>query len=436
MRFTLIGYFRKIKIEGKEKIPKKGPKIFIANHPSAFMDPIVVAVNLKPKVYFLAGGEYLGKGLRYWFMNRFLNIIPIYRPEKMPEKSHKNPAIFENCIAHLNRGKSILVFPEGVSSKEKKVLPLRTGVARIVRATEVSNKLKTGIQIIPIGLNYSDPHKFRSDLFIKVGEPILAVNFLSADSDKEIEEVNVLTQKMEEALIKTVLHVENDEFEDLLAKIGDSYMRDLKSKLGVEYADQQGEFELNQSFISAFTFFRENSPEEFEKINQKIDDYFKLLNSHQIKDQHLRKLNSTSTVAQKFFLIFGAVFFLIGYLTNVIPYELSKLIQKKFNVQDTFKGSIYMTAGMLVFLAWFAACTVILWKFTSLGILTLFTPIVLYPFGIFALVYKSVYHYLNERRKLRDFLDSDNELKDELLSKRSKLMGDFEMLRTKFNEAT
>ena len=68
-RLTIWGYFRRVKIVGREKIPKTGPYIFVANHPSAFMDPIVVASSLQPQVYFIAAGEYVGKGLKGWFFS-------------------------------------------------------------------------------------------------------------------------------------------------------------------------------------------------------------------------------------------------------------------------------------------------------------------------------------------------------------------------------
>ena len=57
-------------------------------------------------------------------------MIPIYRPDTMPGDTHKNKAAFEKSIDHLSKGKCLLVFPEGVSVTEKKILPLKTGVDR------------------------------------------------------------------------------------------------------------------------------------------------------------------------------------------------------------------------------------------------------------------------------------------------------------------
>ncbi|MGY8847490.1 MAG: hypothetical protein ACKVLH_09030, partial [Bacteroidia bacterium] len=45
---TTKAYFRSIYLQGKDQIPPNGkPVIFAANHPSSFMDPILLAVHLK-----------------------------------------------------------------------------------------------------------------------------------------------------------------------------------------------------------------------------------------------------------------------------------------------------------------------------------------------------------------------------------------------------
>ncbi|MDA7803783.1 1-acyl-sn-glycerol-3-phosphate acyltransferase [Crocinitomix sp.] len=172
-QLTIYGYFKKVKIVGREHIPAKGPYIFIANHPSAFMDPIVVATSIRPAVYFIAAGEYVGKGLKGWVFRKLLHMIPVYRPTTRPEDMHKNEDMFVKCFEHLSKRGALLVFPEGVSLTEKKLKPLKTGTVRIAIGAETLENFKLGVPIIPVGLNYSDPHSFRSDLFVKISAPDL-----------------------------------------------------------------------------------------------------------------------------------------------------------------------------------------------------------------------------------------------------------------------
>ncbi|MBD3638716.1 MAG: 1-acyl-sn-glycerol-3-phosphate acyltransferase [Crocinitomicaceae bacterium] len=433
VRFSLIAYFRKIRIEGKEKIKKGQPYILISNHPSAFMDPISIGVNIKPTIYFLAAGEYMGRGFKFWFMNRFLNMIPVYRPETMPTKTHKNDAIFEKCIAHLNSGRTILVFPEGVSSPDKKIIPLKTGVARIARATELSKDLQANIQIIPIGLNYSDPHKFRSDLFINVGDPIKAADFFSTAPENEQEEVKALTDHMEKALIDTVLHMEELEYDELLTKVNETYMRDLKTELGVEYTDQQREFELNKLMLSAFSYFRENAPAKYEEMRAELDKYFGILAEHNIHDRELRKVDDKMNIAQWLMMIIGAPFFIFGLVSNIIPYQLTTALQGKIDVKDTFRGSINLAVGIVIFLLWYALITVFLVVYTPLSYFGLLAIVVLYFSGLHVLIYSNIFRYLNKRKKLRRYFKEHPNLKDELLWYRNDLIKKFEDFRNEFS---
>lgn len=435
VRISLFVYFRKIKIVGKEKIKKRGPYILIANHPSAFTDPIAIAVHIKPTIYFLAAGEYMGKGLKYWFMKRYFNMIPIYRPDTMPDDTDKNAGIFDKCIEHLNTGRSILVFPEGKSSPEKQIIPLKTGVARIVRATELATDMKAGVQIIPIGLNYSDPHKFRSDLYMNVGEPIKAADFFTTDPNKEKDEVLALTNAMEEALINSALHIDSDEHVDLLSKVNETYMRDLKSELGVKFTDQQSEFKLNKLTVEAFSFFQKEFPEEYDQMKAEIDEYFDQLSDHGFKDRELRKVDERMGVLQYIFFILGAPFFLLGFLGNILPYQISRLIQMQIKVKEAFRGSIILAIGMVIFLGWYGACTAALWLMTPLSYFSLFLPLVLYWSGIFALIYRKAAYYRIKRNRLRKYLASKGNLKKELLDKRAALISKFEAFRTRFDES-
>lgn len=56
--FKITGrvFFSNITIRNKELIPRSGPLIVVANHPSAFMDPIVIATIFERNLYFLGKG--------------------------------------------------------------------------------------------------------------------------------------------------------------------------------------------------------------------------------------------------------------------------------------------------------------------------------------------------------------------------------------------
>jgi glycerol-3-phosphate O-acyltransferase / dihydroxyacetone phosphate acyltransferase len=432
-KLTLLAYFRKVKIEGKEHLKGDGPFIFVANHPSAFMDPIVVASSIKPAVYFLAAGEYMGKGFKFWFFHKFLHMIPIYRPDTMPGDTHKNKEAFAKSIQHLSKKKCLLVFPEGVSVTEKKILPLKTGVARIARETELALELKAGIKIVPVGLNYTDPHTFRSDLFVNIGEPILAADFFSNDPEKEKEEVKELTQHIEDRMIDTVLHIESKEVEDIIDGINKTYTRDLKNTLGVEFSDQDREFELNKLTIAAVHHFHTSKPEDYSKMKALLDEYIKSLEAQGIRDREFRNVNKKVPWHLTLGYIIGAPFFLLGWVFNYIPYKINVALQNKLGFKDSFKGSMILGFGLGLFLIWFTTLTILCWNFTPLSYYSLILPVAMYLSGAYALVYLSSLNYIIRRMKLRKFLADNAKIESDITQKRSEIIELFESYRAEFD---
>jgi 1-acyl-sn-glycerol-3-phosphate acyltransferase len=98
MKIITRFFFKKISTRNRKVIPEKGLLIILANHPSAFLDPIVIATLINRDVYLLAKGELF----KSKFAQRILPslcMIPVYRKQKEFEKSREeylntNPSHF------------------------------------------------------------------------------------------------------------------------------------------------------------------------------------------------------------------------------------------------------------------------------------------------------------------------------------------------------
>lgn len=85
-----------------------------------------------------------------------------------------NDVVFRNVFKHLNSGKVLGIFPEGGSHDRPNLLPLKAGVAIMaLGAWATSKDPDYKINVIPVGLNYFHPHKFRSRCVVEFGEPIV-----------------------------------------------------------------------------------------------------------------------------------------------------------------------------------------------------------------------------------------------------------------------
>jgi glycerol-3-phosphate O-acyltransferase/dihydroxyacetone phosphate acyltransferase len=71
----------------------------------------------------------------------------------------------------LNENGTIGIFPEGGSHDRPDLLPLKAGVSVMALGAMSQNK-NIKIKIVPVGLSYFHPHKFRSRAVVEFGTPI------------------------------------------------------------------------------------------------------------------------------------------------------------------------------------------------------------------------------------------------------------------------
>ncbi len=426
-KLTLWGYFRRTTVMGKENIPKDGPYLFVANHPSAFMDPIVIATSVQPSIYFIAAGEYVGKGIKGWFFKRMLHMIPVYRPSTRPEDTHKNKEMFSQCYSHLSGKGALLIFPEGVSLTERKLKPLKTGAARIAIGAEKLNNFELDIAIVPIGLNYSNPHQFRSDLFVNIGKPIYVSDFKDNDSENEIELAKRITLEVQQKMERTILHLETDDADSMLEKLNLIYGRELKKSRSIGFEGQEKEFLMHQDFVKAIDFFQINSPKDYAIIEQEIDEYLSTLNENELSDKNIAEYNGSKQFRRYFSFIIGFPYFLLGLLNNFIPYKLVGMITNRIKIDQTFTGSISLAIGLFVFLIWY--CTLPIFIGNWIGWPAVFYPILMYVTGLYSLLYFTAIKYSKQRNHFRKALKKDTPLIKSLTSKRTSIVAKIQLFQ-------
>lgn len=217
--YIQIGLFflhKKITVVGKENIPKKGALLFIGNHQNALIDAILIPITNHREIHFLTRASAFKNKLVSVFL-KSLRMIPIYRIRDGAETIEKNIAIFEQCFEILHKEKAIEIFAEGQHHKQRKILPLKKGFARIILGT-LQKYPDLEIQIVPVGLNFDSHLNFPSSVSVHYGKPILANNFINTKNhDLRFSEI---TQKVSSALKKVTLHIENSfNYNEVITKL-------------------------------------------------------------------------------------------------------------------------------------------------------------------------------------------------------------------------
>ena len=153
IRLGLKLYFKAIVSSGQANVPIKGPVLLVSNHPNAFADALIVAINLKRPMYFLARGDVFNNPILARIF-RFFNMLPIYRVSEGKENLGKNFDTFDAVEQALSGGHVVLIFGEGLSENNWDLRPQRKGAARIIQRAWQSNALSNQTVVVPVGLTY------------------------------------------------------------------------------------------------------------------------------------------------------------------------------------------------------------------------------------------------------------------------------------------
>src|SRR5213075_2899170 len=155
-------FFRRIETVNADVVPRGTGVIFVLNHPNGLIDPALVFVALPRKISFLAKSTLFRMPM-ISFLLRTVEALPLYRRIDAGEDVSQNQKTFEMSRELLARGGSIALFPEGVSHNSPKLLPMKTGAARIALGAAAS---EVEVKIVPVGLYYTSKTTFRSEALL------------------------------------------------------------------------------------------------------------------------------------------------------------------------------------------------------------------------------------------------------------------------------
>ena len=435
MRITVEFFFKTVQITNKEAIPKKAPLLILANHPSMLMDPVVVASILNRKVFFLAKGVLFNGKFAQWFLPK-LGIIPVHRVQDDPTQLARNASTFKKCFEHLEKGEAILMFPEGISNRQRKLQPLKTGAAKIALGTESRNNNQLGLQILIIGLHYDDQHKFNRDLLVHIQDTIDVPAFIkSQNGDVGNKSAEILTELIRKKLEEVVVSIEDENNDKLVKIIEDIYKDDLLEESTSNLTIQEKGFLITQKIGKAVNYYAEQSPERVEKLRNNIQAYKDKLDILKLDDKEVRDQHNLQFSLRHFWniihLVVGFPLYVYGLINNIIPFQIPDYAGDMSKDKD-MKGSIGMVVGGFTFFIFYTIQIICMQVFMHSIILTILYGISLPLSGFFAYYYwyslirfRTRWNLYNKFRSKRDTITS-------LINSRAEIVNELNELKTGF----
>lgn len=398
--FGIQRFYREIRVKNREYLDAPGPKIVIVNHPNTLMDAWLIGHICNQRIYYMAKGTFFSSRFKSWILGG-LGMIPINRQVDAKMSGVSNEDSFEACYQLLKEGKTIVIFPEGNSFQERLLRKLKSGTARIALEAELRNEGKLNLKIIPIGLVYVRPEKFRSSVMANIGAPIDPLPHLELFKTDTLKAARRLTEEFRVSLSRLLVHSEYKEEEGLVESIvhllSSEYIK--TPEKGVER-----DVTRMREVFDQMSAIRVSQPWKISEITLLVESLKLRVKYLHIKSDFLDRKYKTGVFVRQLifstiFLLIGLPFFLFGMLHNFPQYKFVDLFVQRFVKDVEYHAPVSVLASLLVYPVTYA-----LW---GIGVNALFdvkgwwllTYLAVLPAGgLFAYYYARYYRHVSLKR--------------------------------------
>lgn len=216
-------YFHKIRISGKENIPKNVPIILVANHQNALLDPLLLATHTRLRPWFLTRASVFKHPVAAKILH-FIRMLPVYRVRDGFSTIQQNQKTFEATFEVLKKNGTVIIFAEGSHSLMRNLRPLSKGFTRMAFGLK-ENYPELRPVILPVAIEYSAHQRTGSFVRICFGKAI-PVDMPHSQSGK-------LTKAVETKLSQMVVQIPEQGYDRTLEKLREAQV-DVTDRLAVE----------------------------------------------------------------------------------------------------------------------------------------------------------------------------------------------------------
>lgn len=357
LRLIARAFFRQIEVVGSDNIPE-GALLFAGNHPNSLLDPVLIITTCGRRVSF-AAKDTLFKSRLLKLVLDGLGAVPIARRDDHGTgKPLDNDKAFEAMFEVLGRGEAIGIFPEGISHDESQLATLKTGAARLALGAKARSAVP--LHIVPCGLTFVHPARFRSRVLVQYGAPIEVgeawLERAKADSRVAARELTVALEKGMRALT-----INAPDWETVRAL---DAVRRLYQPLDIEIEDR---VELARRFNTHYGDVKE-LPVVVEMM-ARVRRYQADLDALGVTDRELARGLAKREISQKIFVYFALVLFWLPLTVPGLPIHLPAVLFARFAGshltprKDVVATTKVLSGVLLIMLAYSVVTGLVAWRF-------------------------------------------------------------------------
>jgi hypothetical protein len=242
----------------------------------------------------------------------------------------------------------------------KKLKPLRKGIARMAFQAESESEFKLGLQIVPVGLDYSDYYKAGADLLVVFGKPLIVADYANQFQENPAVAINQFMEDLTAAMRKVMIDIQPDEKYEEIRLLADRIV-------DAGYARRKSQSNLYTRFILM--------KQITDNLNEAEKEGASALNA--LRDEMTSHLNPTGTASpgtspkemtsrfntparmpsllknapRLLLLILFSPIALYGAILNSVPFFIPEKLTR--NIKDPhFVSSVRFVTSFLLFLIW------------------------------------------------------------------------------------
>jgi 1-acyl-sn-glycerol-3-phosphate acyltransferase len=341
----IIGvYFREIEVTGNLPQPDTAGRIFLSNHTNAIVDPILVLTTAPARIVPVAKSTlWKTPGLR-WLLDQ-VGAVPIQRRRDDPNKNAAaNEEIFDKVAAALAGGSNILIFPEGTSHNEPRLIELKTGAARMLARAKA--KGARGLTFQAVALEFDERNVFRSRSLLVYG-PVRSVDEIGLEGDALVA---AITERVREDLAELLVEGATWSERLLIARVAEMLTNDAGDRSLEQWNS------IGRQVEAARQALREQDEATVHAIAEAVNRYHERLTEEGLADEQLADGGDPGTVntLEDAALWLSLPLAALGAALYAVPYHVTRFAAQRIAAEPDEISTYKLFVGLLAHPIWAA----------------------------------------------------------------------------------
>ena len=358
-------------------VPASGAVMLLPNHPNALLDPALIWTTSGRDVRFLAKSPLFEGLLRPLVVGS--GAIPVYRRHDEGADVSKNHEAFAAVDAALTEGDAICLFPEGISHSTGRLVPLRTGAARMALSAEGGG---ARVALVAVGLNFERKTAFRSRVTIVYGQPFtcadLAANLAEDGAAEHMTAVRGLTDRIASHMRRLLVEADPGADAALVERVDRLYAAARgrvtaasghasgAADSSARSRDAEDRVARRRAIAVGVQRLRVADPARYDNILMQVRRYDDRLGRFGLRDRHL-DWQVPASGAARFAVRESSIALVLlplaiaAMIVFYIPYRLTGLAARWFTGEPDVAATAKVVGGAIVYAAWFVALAAAAW---------------------------------------------------------------------------